>query len=367
MKLRLAPALLCILLAACAQGSPSPAGTDASATAAATTAAASTTGEPSAEPTAEPTSPPAVGWRQLSSESGPAAREDHTWTVTPDGATAYLFGGRGTDGSAFADLWAYDLATDAWSAVEANGPAARFGHNAAWVEGTGLVVFGGQAGSDFFNDLWAFDPAAEAWTQLPSGGDVPVSRYGSCAGVGPDGRFWISHGFTSENARFADTRAYDVTTGAWTDETVLADRPVERCLHGCWWTDDGAFVLYAGQTTGVPALGDLWRLTPGERPGTNTWTEATDVELPPDRNLYAAARWGAATLVFGGRGSDDSYRADAWLFADEGTVTPLDLAGPGGRSAAELVADPDRGRLLLFGGRDANGALDDLWELRPPG
>ncbi|MGH2456798.1 MAG: Kelch repeat-containing protein, partial [Candidatus Limnocylindria bacterium] len=355
-----------LLLVACStpSGSPSPS----------PTAGPSTTGGPStsAGATASPEpsdGEPVAGWRELSaSGEAPAAREDHTWTVAPDGASAYLFGGRQTDGSALADLWAYDLAADAWTAVDATGPAARFGHSAAWVSGVGLVIFGGQAGATFFNDLWAFDPTTEAWTQLPAGGDVPVARYGSCAGIGPDGRLWISHGFTSENARFADTRAYDFTLHAWTDETPVADRPVERCLHGCWWTDDGGFVLYAGQTNGVPALGDLWRLTPGERPATNAWAELAPREAPPDRNLYAAARWDGATLVFGGRGADDAYLADLWRLGDDGGVTPVDLPGaaPPARSGAELVADLGVGRLLLFGGRDAGGARADLWELTLP-
>ena len=93
------------------------------------------------------------------------------------------------------------------------GPAARFGHEAAWVEDVGLVVFAGQAGATFFNDLWAYDPDADAWTELPGSGDVPVSRYGTCAAVGPDGRLWISHGFTSDGVRFSDTRAYDFELG----------------------------------------------------------------------------------------------------------------------------------------------------------
>ena len=134
-------------------------------------------------------------------------------------------------------------------------------------------IFAGQSPTTFYNDLWAYDPAADRWRELPAGGDAPVARYGSCAAIGPDGRLWISHGFTSEGSRFADTRAYDFTTHDWSDETPAGERPVERCLHGCWWTDDGRLALYAGQTTGVPALGDLWQLTPGPRIGTNAWSE----------------------------------------------------------------------------------------------
>jgi hypothetical protein len=300
---------------------------------------------------------------------GPSAREDHTWTVDPADGTAYLFGGR--DGSrAHADLWAYDLATDAWHALapQGAGPSARFGHEATWVEGRGLVVFAGQASATaFFNDLWLFDPAANRWTELPNAGATPVPRYGTCSAIGPDGRLWISHGFTEDGTRFADTRAYDFEAGTWTDETPAGQLPVARCLHGCWFADDGRFVLYAGQTTGIEALADLWALgTPGSTSA--SWSQL-EGSLPEDRNLYAFAHHGADTIVIGGRGRGPVYRTDAWRFDNSSlAASPLfvDGATPPGRAGATLVDDPARGRLLLFGGRTAAGALADTWALSVP-
>lgn len=323
---------------------------------------------PAPSPSVGSATPAPEGWAELaSSEPTPAPREDHTWTITPDGDTAYLFGGR-DGGTVFGDLWAYSLATDAWRSVAPSGqtPPARFGHNAVWVSGIGLVIFAGQTGADFFNDLWAYDPASNAWRSLPATGALPVARYGSCAASGPDGRLWISHGFTSEGQRFADTRAFDFETGTWTDETPIGDAPIRRCLHACWWTDDGRLMLYGGQTTGTGALGDLWLLTPGERPGTNTWTERPVPEgMPPDRNLYAAARWGQGTLVFGGQGLDGDYLADTWWLGDDATALPVDTGGaaPSARSGAEMVADGSRGRVLLFGGKDGQAAFGDIWRL----
>ena len=306
-----------------------------------------------AEVTASPTP---LTWSELEAV-GPAPREDHTWTVGPD-RTAFLFGGR--DGAtAFADLWAFDLDSDSWTELDpGRGPAARFGHEATWVDGVGLVIFAGQMGSTFFDDLWAFDPATTKWTELPGDGDRPVARYGTCAALGPDGRLWISHGFTADLTRFSDTRAYDFEAGAWTDETPAGDRPVERCLHGCWWTDDGALMLYAGQTTGVTALGDRWTLAGG------SWVEATEAS-PPDRNLYARARSDGATLLFGGQAVDGSFLGDLWLLPDAGEavlVTPAGT-GPSPRAGSELVRDFEADRYLLFGGRDADGGLGDLWQL----
>jgi len=310
-------------------------------------------------PTASPTeSPEPVAWSQLDA-AGPAAREDHTWTVDGDGRVAYLFGGR--DGpTAFGDTWAYDLGTDTWSERRpAASPPARFGHEALWVDGVGLVVFAGQAGSAFFGDLWVYEPEQNAWRELPATGSAPTPRYGTCAGLGPDGRLWISHGFTSDGTRFSDTRAYDFATGAWTDETPAGDHPVERCLHGCWWTDGGELALFGGQTTGVTALDDRWTLVD------DAWSRV-EGSLPPARNLYARARLDGATLVFGGQAIDQAYLGDLWVLSDtEADARPLEVAGdvPPGRAGAELVRDLAGGRVLLFGGRTDGGALDDTWAL----
>ena len=354
-------------------------------TAGASPSAPSATPEPSLIPTPSapvaPTNPPTrtpdpsrtpappTTWSATTTTGpAPAAREDHTWTVDPTGTTAYLFGGR-SGSRAFGDLWAYDLATDTWREVSTTGesPPSRFGHEAVWVDGRGLIVFAGQASATaFFNDLWSFDAAAARWTRLPNGGATPVPRYGSCSGIGRDGRLWVSHGFTEDGTRFSDTRAYSFSSGEWEDETPAGRVPVQRCLHGCWFAADGAFVLYAGQTTGVEALADLWRL---DDPGSSAaaWTRI-EGDLPADRNLYAFARHGEATIVVGGRGSGATYRSDSWVFADDGSVATLQLEGdvPPGRSGATLIDDVGRGRMLLFGGKTGSGPLADLWALELP-
>ena len=313
-------------------------------------------------PTPSATPDPVAGWVELTVTAGPPAREDHTWTVDDSGASAYLFGGR--DGAVVLDdLWAYDLATDVWRRLEPAGdrPPGRFGHNAVWSDEHGLVLFAGQAGpSTFFNDLWAYDPEADTWRALSASGEVPISRYGSCAALDAAGALWISHGFTSDGTRFDDTRRYDFDSGAWTDATPAGRLPIARCLHACWFTDDGALTLYAGQTTGVQALGDRWTLTSGE-----SWA-ADDGELPAPRNLPATARWAGGTVVFGGQGADGAFLDDAWQLIDDGAAAAIDARGPAGRAGAELVADPERGRLLLFAGMDAAGSRADLWELALP-
>lgn len=338
------------------------------------TSPAATTPAPTASPAVpsppeapSPSSEPVLAWAPLDpGERGPGGREDHTWTVDPGAGIAYLFGGR--DGSqVFGDLWQYDLGADTWTRIESQGaaPAARFGHTGTWVPGVGLVVWSGQAGPDFFSDAWAFDPAAMTWRSLPEAGDTPTARYGSCAALGPDGRLWISHGFTEDAGRFSDTRAYDFTTERWSDETPDGTIATIRCLHDCLWTPDGRFLIYAGQTTGAPAIGDLWA-----RPLESGWTKVPDVK-PAPRQLYALAtvesgQGAGRAFVLGGAGQDGDKLSDLWSL-DLGPLTwrkeaPAGAA-PVGRSGATLIADPDRSRLLLFGGITQSNALSDLWEL----
>jgi hypothetical protein len=294
----------------------------------------------------------------LAVTGGPTAREDHTWTVDGDGTRAYLFGGRG--GGASNELWSFDLTNDTWTQLTPTGtsPDPRWGHTATWVPGTGLVVWSGQNNERFFDDIWAFDDAANEWRELPATGDVPPARYGSCASLGPDGRLWISHGFTADTGRFSDTRAYDFATGVWTDETPDGDVPVERCLHDCYWSADDRLILYGGQTTGTPALGDLWALDPGLG-----WAQSPDPAVAA-RQLYALAGDDGIAIAFGG-GSLDGGLLDDTLLIDDETLSVQEarfVTRPPARSGATLVL-AGLERYLLFGGRNADGPLDDMWLL----
>ncbi len=315
--------------------------------------------------TSAPTVAPALAWTERSDVApGPSAREDHTWTVNEEGTVAYLFGGRGAAGQVFDDLWQFDLTTDTWTEHQPLGdrPAGRFGHTATWVPDVGLVVWSGQ-GARFFDDIWRYDPTVNAWAELPSNGAVPAARYGSCASLGPDGELWISHGFTADDGRFADTLSYNFTSGTWTDRTPAGDLPVSRCLHDCYWSSPDTLVLYGGQTTGVKALGDRWIYDRTQQ----VWTRA-EGDNPPARNLYALATNGSpddlSGLVFGGGSLDGGFRDDTWLFPPVGGTPALlfTTTSPGARSSATVIAD-DAGRVLLFGGRNEDGVLGDLWEL----
>jgi hypothetical protein len=324
---------------------------------------------PPASAEASPSAPPFVSlpadlfWTERNVGAGPSAREDHTWTVDPTGRVAYLFGGRAGD-QALDDLWRFDLHADAWTQLTplGPGPGARFGHVAVWDETAGLIVWSGQQSANlFFDDIWLYDPVDNVWQPLPGNGDKPLARYGSCGSIGPDGALWTSHGFTHDEGRFNDTHSYDLASGRWFDQTPTGQLPVDRCLHDCFWTTAGSLLLYAGQTTGVKALADLWAYDPL----TLAWTEQPKPAAPA-RQLYALAPYGDQAYVLGGGDIDGGYLGDLWrldVVQLSWTEIALGTEGPAARSAATLIADTQVGRLLMFGGKNADGDFGDLWEL----
>ena len=329
---------------------------------------------PSLTPSPVPSSAPGVAfpapsvaplaWTAVAQDGvHPRAREDHTLTADPGGRAAYLFGGREADGNALGDLWRLDLDTDSWERLrpEGDGPRPRFGHTATWVPGVGLVVWAGQRGQTFFDDLWAFEPTSGKWIRISSDGPRPRARYGSCAALGPDGRLWISHGFTDDLGRFDDTWAFDFARDRWSDETPRGDVPGRRCLHDCIFTPDGRFLLYAGQTTGVPALRDLWSRAGSTRGGPSK--PAPNQLRGSCTPWQSAARRRSFSAVTASTGDP---LGDLWqLGLDTLTWRELhaDDDGPTARSGATLIADDARSRLLLFGGRAGGQAFDDLWVL----
>jgi N-acetylneuraminic acid mutarotase len=352
------------MLASCTGGSPQITSPTSRSERPAPTPSTLASSSASPTPTGSSATDAVARWSRLRPASAPARREDHTWTADESGTYAYLFGGR--DGArVYGDLWRYDLAKDTWARLSTRaGPAARFGHTGTWLNGRGLVIWSGQAGSAFFDDLWLYDAGANRWQRLPARGAVPLARYGSCAAVGPDGRLWISHGFTNDAGRFSDTRAYDLASGRWSDETPKGELPVVRCLHDCLWAPDGRLLLYGGQTTGVRAIGDLWSLR-APPDGAAAWSREPMPPFPP-RNLYAVAELDGRAYVFGGTPLSGAKLADLWqLDLRSGAWSSLRAgAGPSGRSGATLIADRTRQRLVLFGGIGDAAAMEDSWELR---
>ena len=332
---------------------------------------APTLAKPTPQPEPTPT-PSVLQWQQLS-PSGPLPppRRDHSLVLGEMPAPRLvLFAGRSGSGD-LADLWTFDLASGGWTEVQASpGPAPRHGHNAIWDVATErLVIFGGQQGSTFLNDIWEFDPRSNEWGQLPNSGSGPTPRYGAAAALtfGPAdraGRLLVTHGFTNAG-RFDDTWAYGLSMESWTDASPSGQRPVERCLmRGVWDSRSNRLLMFGGQTTGTPFLGDLWALTVAG------WQEIVTDLKPLPRTFYAMVfdQQSERLIMFGGNTRDGPTNDLAFFDATTARwLRPVTQGGvPSPRFGHDAVWHPDTRSLLVFGGNDGASDLNDLWELSVP-
>lgn len=290
-----------------------------------------------------------LAWRRLSA-NGPKARSHHSFTANEDGSIVFLFGGKAR-GAVLRDAWAYERSTKLWQPLP-NGPQARFGHSAAFVDGH-LVIFGGQSGNTFFNDTWVFDPVHGKWTKL-SVGKAPAARYGASATTIARS-MTISHGFSS--GRFDDTWAL---SQRWADVSPprSSPRPFKRCLHRAVYLPGlQRMVLFGGQTDGTPFLGDTWAYDPTVK----LWAERRGAG-PNPRTLYAAAGTDRTMYVFGGLGAGGPLN-DIWSY-DGTTWTRERPTGTAPRRRGALEGAVASGpSMLIFGGTTGAGELADLWEL----
>jgi hypothetical protein len=260
------------------------------------------------------------------------------------------------------DFWVYDLNGGQWTEVQTPGPPARFGHNGVF-DGASqqLLVFGGQAGG-FFNDVWAYVATAGRWTELGAAEPEPATRYGAAGAIDSNGRLIVSHGFT-DTGRFDDSWRFSLAESAWADVSPSSERPLERCLTRAVWDSNATrFLMFGGQSNPEPFLGDLWSLT-----DEGAWAEVTAEPKPAPRNLYSMV-WDpelSRALVFGGRTPDGQVN-DVWAFesaSNSWSRLATDGEPPTPRNGHDAVWLPGRRSMLVFGGQDAEGDRNDLWEL----
>jgi hypothetical protein len=267
------------------------------------------------------------------------------------------------------DLWAYDLTADVWQRLDPGGdrPSPRHEHAAAWIDGLGLVVFGGRSDAGALDDFWAYDPAADGWRTLAVTGPPPAARAGACVAMRADGRLWLYGGLGPDQAVLADTWIYDSGLSDWVSRPSVGEAPAGRSGAACWWSADDRFLIHGGTSATGAALGDAWSLE-AAGPADSVWQPVVDPGLSP-RAQAAVTTGGGGAVIVGGRGADGAARSDLVTFeASTLAVTHLDAApeGPAARSGASLVDDPEAERLLLFGGAGASGPLNDLWALDLP-
>ena len=241
----------------------------------------------------------------------PGARDQAVSWADASG-NLWMFGGYNFNGDRrFNDLWKYEISTGNWT----------------WMKGSNTVNQTGVYGTQ----------GTEAATNTPGARQKPVSWTDAA------GNFWLFGGSAPGGGYHADLWRYNTGSNNWTfmkgytslnhsgsygtqGTTSSLSRPSGR-QYSTSWTDASGNLWLFGGLNNTGRLNDLWKYDVS----TNNWTWMKGTK---DFNLNA-------------------------VYGTMGTAAAANT--PGSRDRAVGWTDAS-GNLWLFGGRSANGYLNDLWK-----
>jgi hypothetical protein len=204
------------------------------------------------------------------------------------------------------------------------------------------------------------------WTQIQCTGALPPGRIGHTVTVSDSGMVYLWGGVNEtldEGSKYLDDfYRYDPNARHWALIPLTGEKPGGRAFHSA--------VLYKGLKVvfgGCYGRGRFNEIHSIDGQTGQCTKISARGEEPSTRYCHSAVVYGAEMVVFGGKcgGRNSNKRlADMYAFnleTGEWRVVDVDGDVPSSRSAHSAVIHKDR--MLMFGGRNADGkCCEDLYE-----
>ncbi|KAA3657806.1 MAG: hypothetical protein DWQ04_27005 [Chloroflexi bacterium] len=300
---------------------------------------------------------PVDGWIPIPVDNPPPARISTAIAYDSLRETAVMFGG-GYDwqGAAWYD---YTSLNDTWiwngddweQKTSSTTPPGRFSHQMAYDPiRERIVMFGGQTNEHSLGDTWEWD-GAEWHERHPV--DSPPAR---CCHVmffdTQRGKVVASSGLQTPDHFLSDIWEWDGDN--WTQIINETPTPLMSGYPLAYNSDKAMGVVLAGSDTWIWQNGQ-W-----------TFDHTAEISCRTDSSFaYDPVR--GVYILYGGLDTATGCRnQDAWYF-DGGSWTSMPLENsPGSLTRHIMFYDQKRRSVMLFGGDDANGIQNRLWELHWP-
>ena len=261
-----------------------------------------------------------------------------------------------------------------WTALSPPGalPTVRAGHVMVVDPSSHRVImFGGldQTSEDrvAMNDTWAYDPASNTWTDLKPSGELPPVRAAASMVYDSSAKRAIMFGGEASGELLSGTWAYDPAANTWTGLNPSGDLPAQRAGQGMVYDSDTGKVILFGGIAADGDFSDTWSYDPIA----NAWTYLSPTGTVPSARDSVSMVYDPSThrvLMFGGLDAGGALN-DTWAYdPTANTWTKLSPSGtlPPARYAASIVYDTSNGQTIMFGGQSDDGnSLNDTWAYDP--
>lgn len=260
--------------------------------------------------------------------NGPHYRREHCAVGINSGQQMLVFGGYGGATSSDATMTSlvpgmgridvYTVASNAWTSLggAGSGPTPRARMSCVVHRDSSLIVFGGVTATGARSaELWRFDLGSQAWTNLTpdTTGDVPLAISGhSGTLVGTDSML-IFGGFRDNQFEVREARTLDLVSLVWRLRVSPSSaQPLARESHVAFAYNGGKQVIVSGGLYNGAFLDDVWAI----EPLSGAWVQlATTTGAPSGRAAAAAAATLNGTVAVLAGGTDGLPRADTFEYS----------------------------------------------------
>lgn len=247
---------------------------------------------------------PSVNGVVMSARSLPAMAADSDGYVM-------VFGGKGSSSTAgaFQDTWTFNATGNVWTlnAATPNGPQGRYGAAAAYLSGTGAVMFGGENAGVLLEETWIWNGSTKLWSQVSlANGASPNARTGHAMAASSSAV--LLFGGQGTNSQFNDTWTFNGT--AWTQANPATSPSVRSGACMAYDSVNDIWVLFGGVNE-YNYLPETWTYN-----GT-TWTQRS-IGAGPAGCVGAQMAFDTTnglTIMYGGVSATSNYPSNAtWAF-----------------------------------------------------
>jgi hypothetical protein len=323
---------------------------------------------------AAPNESHAYSWSPLTS-SPTGGRIGAGLAALSSDSDAVLFGGITSTGLS-SSTQLYNESLDRWAPLSLSpSPSARsdFGFASDPTTGT-AVLFGGLtdlAKDQVTNSTWVFSFHTPAWTNVTNP-LAPAPREDAAFAVDPGARIALLFGGWDQNFTgtgqivYSDTWELDLTTDVWT-HLAFPGSPSPGPVHGAslvWYPTGNEFLLFGGC---YPCSAAVWAF----HAATSSWSSVATGGTAPGPRMNAVWTFDPVqrvVVVFGGTNGTGALN-DTFLFAPSSSqwTAAYSPASPPARArtAADYLSAPGNETLLMTGGTTGNSTLSDTWRFSP--
>jgi len=267
-------------------------------------------------------------WTPLTTTGAPSARGGHgaVWSTTTKelivwgGCTSPPGSFTGSCSSAASDGFAYDPATDRWTALPPAPPgfAGRWLHSMEWT-GTEVVIWGGQgSGFGVLKDGARYDPISRVWTTF---GTPTISGRAEHASMwsGKELLVWGGTDPGSFTGTALDDGARYLPAGGWSlMELPGSELSSSKRFAPVAWYGSGKMWIWSGFTGSGGKGGSAVTGGASYDPTLAKWNAMSSASEPTARGRSAVVWTGREAVIFGGASSPNefggTYNADTFIY-----------------------------------------------------